>query len=158
MIGEEYPCGNSTFQMTFVSGPNSVGRPFVSATPEPFGPRKRDQSVSAAAIVISAIRTVNQVMSLSKAKRKIRDREHRTGIRPAAKPAVSSCNNFPRQRSGQLRAVHDIDAVDEHVLEAFRGSPSSWILIAASTGFTLQSLAMAMSESIANRLSLIADQ
>ena len=42
--------------VTFLSGPNSAGSPFVSETPEPFGPRKRDQSVSAAAAaaVISA--------------------------------------------------------------------------------------------------------
>ena len=48
MIGDENPCGSSTFQMTFLSGPNSAGSPFVSEMPDPFGPRKRDQSVSLA--------------------------------------------------------------------------------------------------------------
>ena len=42
-IGEEYPCGRSVFQITFRVGPNSAGSPVVSESPEPFGPRKRDQ-------------------------------------------------------------------------------------------------------------------
>jgi hypothetical protein len=48
MTGDENPSGNSTFQMTFFAGPNSAGRPDVSATPEPFGPRKRAQSAPSA--------------------------------------------------------------------------------------------------------------
>ena len=42
--GEECPGGNSVFQTTFLSGPNSTGRPFSSETPPPFGPRKRSHS------------------------------------------------------------------------------------------------------------------
>jgi hypothetical protein len=41
------PGGSAVFQITFVVGPNSVGRPVVSATPVPFGPRNCDHSEAA---------------------------------------------------------------------------------------------------------------
>src|SRR5437016_1322983 len=48
--GEEWPGGSGVFQITFLLGPNSTGRPVVSETPLPFGPRNCDQS-SAKALV-----------------------------------------------------------------------------------------------------------
>src|SRR4051794_9296314 len=44
--GEEWPVGTAVFHTTFFSGPNSDGSPEVFEIPVPFGPRKRDQSVS----------------------------------------------------------------------------------------------------------------
>jgi hypothetical protein len=41
--------------MTFVSGPNSTGRFEVSATPLPFGPRNRAQSLSFAVARVRAL-------------------------------------------------------------------------------------------------------
>src|SRR5262245_3359680 len=37
--GEESPLGAGTFHLTFLSGPNSTGGFWSSATPDPFGPR-----------------------------------------------------------------------------------------------------------------------
>ena len=45
-IGDECPGGSAVFQITFCSGPNSVGSAASSATPAPLGPRNRDQSPS----------------------------------------------------------------------------------------------------------------
>jgi len=42
------------FQTTFFAGPNSAGSPDVFATPVPFGPRKRDQSGSEAAVAAAS--------------------------------------------------------------------------------------------------------
>ena len=52
-MGEECPSGSGVAQITLVSGPTSVGRFEVSATPFPFGPRQRDQSSAAPAAVSS---------------------------------------------------------------------------------------------------------
>src|SRR5215813_1950050 len=46
--GEEWPGGSGVFHKTFFSGLNSTGRPVVSETPEPFGPRNCDQSSASA--------------------------------------------------------------------------------------------------------------
>src|SRR5688500_10212959 len=43
-MGDEWPCGRSSFQIRFFAGPNSVGRSLAAEIPEPFGPRKRDHS------------------------------------------------------------------------------------------------------------------
>src|SRR6266487_3931917 len=48
--GEEWPGGSAVFQITFLFGPNSTGRPVVAETPLPFGPRNCGQS-SATALV-----------------------------------------------------------------------------------------------------------
>src|SRR5436853_1984573 len=42
--GDEWPGGSAVFQTTFLSLPNSVGRLVEVESPEPLGPRKRDQS------------------------------------------------------------------------------------------------------------------
>src|SRR6266576_269057 len=42
--GEELPPGTFAFQSRFIFGPNSIGRPRASETPDPFGPRKPGQS------------------------------------------------------------------------------------------------------------------
>ena len=47
--GDECPDGTAAFHTTFFAGPNSEGSPDVFDTPVPLGPRKRDQSGSAAA-------------------------------------------------------------------------------------------------------------
>ena len=66
MIGDEKPWGSCVFQITFLSGPNSAGRPFVCDTPDPFGPRNRDQSVSVAAVTaIIASTRLSQVIRYS---------------------------------------------------------------------------------------------
>src|ERR1700737_2793047 len=46
--GEEWPGGSAVFQITFLLGPNSTGRPLVTETPLPFGPRNCDQSSATA--------------------------------------------------------------------------------------------------------------
>src|SRR5689334_10739215 len=45
--GDECPSGRAVFQITPLSGPNSVGRLAAVETPVPFGPRNRAQSGSA---------------------------------------------------------------------------------------------------------------
>ena len=52
--GEEWPKGSPVFQMTFFVGPNSVGRRRLSETPDPLGPRKRDQPSGSGASVDTA--------------------------------------------------------------------------------------------------------
>src|SRR5882672_9878074 len=42
--GEERPVGAGTFHFTFLSGPNSTGGFWPSATPDPFGPRNWGQA------------------------------------------------------------------------------------------------------------------
>src|SRR6185503_4830103 len=42
--GDEWPGGSGVFQTTFLFGPNSEGKPLVSETPVPFGPRNCDHS------------------------------------------------------------------------------------------------------------------
>src|SRR5262245_59241245 len=44
MIGEDKPLGAEDFHFTFLSGPNSTGGFWPSATPEPSGPRNRGQT------------------------------------------------------------------------------------------------------------------
>src|SRR5882762_8483304 len=46
--GEDRPNGTSVRQTRFFFGPNSVGSPVDVETPDPLGPRNRDQSSSAA--------------------------------------------------------------------------------------------------------------
>jgi hypothetical protein len=46
--GEECPAGTLVFQTRFLRGPISTGRFVEADRPEPFGPRKRGQSVCAA--------------------------------------------------------------------------------------------------------------
>src|SRR5262249_45674981 len=59
MIGDEMPDGTAIFHLTFLSGPNSTGGFWPSATPEALGPRKRDQAFSPAeaAVETDATRT-----------------------------------------------------------------------------------------------------
>src|SRR6185503_1109548 len=45
--GEEWPGGSGVDQMTFLSGPNSVGSPIDAETPVPLGPRNCSQSSAA---------------------------------------------------------------------------------------------------------------
>ena len=47
ITGEERPKGTSALQLSFLPGPNSTGKPVDADTPDPFGPRKRDQSPAA---------------------------------------------------------------------------------------------------------------
>src|SRR5689334_16400932 len=62
--GDECPCGTAVFHITFFSGPNSVGSPVVSATPLPFGPRKRDHSLlDAACADASATHSPHETMA-----------------------------------------------------------------------------------------------
>src|SRR5262245_28269345 len=42
--GDEWPNGNSVFQITLVAGPNSPGKRRLADTPDPLGPRKRPHS------------------------------------------------------------------------------------------------------------------
>src|ERR1041385_4265023 len=58
--GDECPAGNSVFQTTFLVGPNSVGKPFVSETPVPFGPRNCDHSSDAATVKGNVITRANR--------------------------------------------------------------------------------------------------
>src|SRR5258708_4035076 len=53
--GDEWPGGSGVFQTTFFSAPNSLGRLVEVESPEPFGPRKRDQSSSATTLVVTLI-------------------------------------------------------------------------------------------------------
>src|SRR6185503_18574821 len=72
--GDECPNGSSVFQTTFFSGPNSEGRRVLVDTPDPFGPRKRDQpsgSGMSAASVASASMIAN--MNLSRRIHRSRD-------------------------------------------------------------------------------------
>src|SRR6267142_2022636 len=45
--GDEWPGGSAVRQMTFLAGPNSVGRPVASETPKALGPRNWGQSAAA---------------------------------------------------------------------------------------------------------------
>src|SRR5215510_10248813 len=58
--GDECPAGSSVFQTTFLAGPNSVGRPLVSETPLPFGPRNCDHSSEAAMVKGNAIKITDR--------------------------------------------------------------------------------------------------
>src|ERR1041384_227887 len=53
--GEECPGGSGVFQITFLSGPNSVGSPVLVDTPVPFGPRNCSQSSADAPIETQVI-------------------------------------------------------------------------------------------------------
>ena len=44
ITGDERPKGTSASQTLFFSAPNSAGSPVELDAPDPFGPRKRDQS------------------------------------------------------------------------------------------------------------------
>src|SRR6476620_5326285 len=57
MMGDEIPGGADTFHFTFLSGPTSVGGVWPSATPEPFGPRNRDQASDSAPVASAATNT-----------------------------------------------------------------------------------------------------
>src|SRR5262249_55230219 len=48
MMGEDRPPGTDTFHFTFLSGPNSTGGFWSSATPEPPGPRNCGQGGASA--------------------------------------------------------------------------------------------------------------
>src|SRR5580704_2902082 len=64
MIGDEWPGGSGVFQIRFLSGPNSDGIG-PSATPEPLGPRKRDQSGRAGgAAMLSAVTPSESAISV----------------------------------------------------------------------------------------------
>src|SRR5688500_14044202 len=60
-IGDERPGGAGTFQRTFLSGPNSTGGFWSSATPDPLGPRNWGQASgrSAATAAAARIRTAS---------------------------------------------------------------------------------------------------
>src|SRR5712671_3934060 len=69
-IGDERPGGTDTFHLRFLSGPNSTGGFWSSATPDPFGPRNRghtsDLSAASPAAVNTPIdtNTINSFMTL----------------------------------------------------------------------------------------------
>ena len=48
--GDEWPGGSGVFQITFLLGPNSSGRPVDAETPVPFGPRNCDHSWATALV------------------------------------------------------------------------------------------------------------
>src|SRR5256712_12698375 len=54
-IGEERPLGAGTFHFTFLSGPNSTGGFWPSATPEPSGPRNRGHASELSAASPTAV-------------------------------------------------------------------------------------------------------
>src|SRR5947208_10798742 len=43
-MGDDAPSGAATFHLTFLSGPNSTGGFWSSATPDPLGPRNCGQA------------------------------------------------------------------------------------------------------------------
>ena len=49
------PGGSLVFQTTFLLGPNLSGRPVVSETPSPLGPRNRGQSLAAAMLMTVSV-------------------------------------------------------------------------------------------------------
>src|SRR5277367_4695158 len=60
-IGDEKPFGTTVFHFTFLSGQNSTGGFWPSATPDPFGPRNRGQASGLSAAKPHAANATNTV-------------------------------------------------------------------------------------------------
>ena len=64
-MGEECPGGRASRHTRFFDGPNSVGTPVAVEMPDPFGPRKRDQSGAAASSETASVTSAGTKHSAS---------------------------------------------------------------------------------------------
>src|SRR5712692_10158371 len=72
--GDECPGGSAVRQMTFLAGPNSVGRPIVSETPEALGPRNWGQSAASTRHATPATSTITGRRGIQTVYRRWKDR------------------------------------------------------------------------------------
>src|SRR5688572_1105966 len=86
-MGDECPCGRSSFHTRLFSGPNSAGRFFAAEIPDPLGPRKRDHSswgAAEAAVVAarpSATRSLSAILKGQYTLRRVLDSPARRVVR-----------------------------------------------------------------------------